>query len=341
MDCGKHSCMLKKHATSAISSSSIKRSFLRRSSAHVSPHGQSRQPRPKQGPRKPIPLLPIADPPVFSDFNWAIFKAMEAGNVDAVLAAWEKKRSDRYPDVWGAVRKAFEASVQTILYRLTLAHVRQASEFTEHALGDVTSAEAKLPGNVFAKDTSPAYPVIMLLYDLMERNREIPLWQDVERYLFENQDMCLSYFYKAGGISPPGSIEELWTGGKHRAIRYRIACFYYSFIREIHTIVHLREKHGLDVRCHSLIDTEWKADAICGRVRIELYVVNSEFKKRNEETVRLAVEGRKKECQEVNPGLPVVVVPMSPTDEWGCVWLFSEEALSKLAADIKEESRSH
>lgn len=266
---------------------------------------------------------------------------MEAGNVDSVLDAWEQKRRALYPDEWPAVRKAFEASVQTVLYRLKREHVKQACVHTGHALGDVRAYEAGLRENAFAENTSPAYPVMMLLYDLMERNGAIPLWEDVEEHLFANQHLCLAYFYRAGGLTPPASIEEMWVGGKHRAIRYRLANLYNSFIREVDTIVYLREEHGLDVRCHPLLDAEWKADAVCGRIRIELFVVNSKFKKLSTEQLRQKMEGRKKECQAVNPGLPVAIAPMEPSDKWGCVWLFTEKALEKLAADIKAESATH
>lgn len=315
--------------------------FGRRSCTHAKPT-EFRSSKPRQERRRdPIPLHPVADPPVVSDFAFAISKAMEAGNVEAVLGAWEAKRRRLYPGEWPAVRKAFEASVQTVLYRLKRDHVKQACLHTSHALGDVRASEARLRENAFAEDTSPAYPVMMLLYDLMERNAAIPLWQDVEKYLFENQEVCLAYFYEAGGLAPPASVDDMWVGSRYRAIRYRIANLYNSFIREVDAIVYLREKHGLDVRCHSLLDTEWKSDAVCGLVRIELFVVNSKFKKLSTEELRQKMEGRKKECQAVNPGLPVAIAPMEPSDEWGCVWLFTDKALDELAARINAESAAH
>jgi hypothetical protein len=305
---------------------------LGRSTPRVEPRAETSRPPPK-----PIPLLPVADTPVCTDFNWALTKAAEAKNVDTVLSEWEERRRRRYPEEWPAVRKAFESSVQTVLYRLMLKHVDLAIETTDHALGDVLASEAARHEYKFAKNTSPAYPVIMLFHDLMEKIGRIPLWQDVENYLFERQDLCLAYYYRAGRVDPPASVEELWVGGKKRAIRYRIACLYYSFLRDVRTIVFLREIHKLDVRYHALLDAEWKADAVCGLVRIELYVINPEFKERDEDRAA----GRKAHCEKLNPGLPVVAEPMKKRKAWGKCWVYSEGSLAKLASKIRGASVSH
>jgi hypothetical protein len=332
--------MLKNHTT-LPGKSPGKPVFKRCSRPNVRPSQYVELPPAEQkeqpSPPKHIPLLSVTNPPVFTDFNWALAKAAEAGNVDRVLADWERRRRKKYPKEWEAVRRAFEASRQTVLYLLNLKHVDQAIRTTEHALGDVVAREAAGHEYKFAKNASPGYPVIMLFHDLMEKIGRVPLWQDVERYLFERQELCLAYYYRAGRVDPPVSIEDLWVGGKKRAIRYRIACLYYSFLRDVHAIVALRERHGLDVRYHPLLDAEWKADALFGLVRIELYVINPEYKQQDEERAA----GRKAQCKMLNPGLPVLAEEMKPRRVWGKCWVYNDASLAKLASKIREASVSH
>jgi hypothetical protein len=265
-----------------------------------------------------------------TDFNWALMKGAEAKNVKKVLANWERRRKRQCPDEWPEVLKAFKASTHTVLYRLTLDLVEEAAKDTEHALGSVKAYEARKHRD--AADVSPAYPIIMLFYDLMERQGRIPRWKDVQTYLFEHQSLCLAYFYKACGIPAPTSISHMWKGEKLRAIRFRIGCLYYSFLREVHTLVALRERHGLDARYHPLQDAEWKADILVNLVRVELFLVNPKYKERCEREMA----GRKLACEAVNPGLPVVIGAMEPGTCWGEAWLFSDETIDGLAQDIKK-----
>lgn len=224
--------------------------------------------------------------------------------------------------------KAFEESSQTVLYQLSVADVLKVAETTEHALGDLSKAETERPENKFAADVTPAYPVILLLHDLMESLGRVPSWSDFERYLFDHQDMCLRFFMEAGGIPSLQSLPKMWAGSKMRAVRWRMANFYYSFLKEVHIIVSLRRLHGLDALYHPLLDVEWKADFVCGDIRVELYFSNAKYK--------AATSGRKTACQKLNPGLPVIPKLVERTDRFGECWLYKDEVIAELARDIRK-----
>jgi hypothetical protein len=277
-------------------------------------------------PSTKLELLPASNPPVVTDYNWFRVKASEAGNFSAVMKDWERRRRRLHAEEWSNVLKAFQDARYEILYRLPVAMVDDAIKQTAHALGTVRQDEAKKHPNV--ANASPAYPTIMLFYNLVEQTGVVPSWQVVERYLFAHPDLCLKYYFMAAEVPYPSSIDELWEGEKNRAIRYRIAGFYYAFLKEIRLLAELREA-GFDARYHPLLDAEWKADILVGSIRIELFLENEGFKAEN--------TGRKKKCISLNPGLPVVEAPMERKKLWGRVWVYDRKSVVNLMARIQAE----
>jgi len=282
-----------------------------------------------------VGAAPPADPafctpdsvPLFTDYWWAKEEAAKAGNLDKILEDWRRRRKNVSKHEWNPVLRAFQSSRQTLLYQLDVDDVWRVAKSTEHALGEVKAAEARRPENLFAANLSPTYAVVMLLHDLMEALGRVPSWSDVERYLFDHQEVCLRYFLDAGGIPPLDCISSMWAHPKMRAVRWRMANFYYSFLKEIHIIVSLRRIYGLDARYHPLLDTEWKADFVCGPVRGELFYTN--------DTYKAATSGRKTPCQIRNPGLPVVTMLVDEPDGFGRCWLYKDNIIAKLAQEIR------
>ncbi|NTF17288.1 hypothetical protein G6L37_02430 [Agrobacterium rubi] len=264
---------------------------------------------------------------IATDYDWAWKEAAKAGNRDHVFNDWRSRRESISLAEWPPVYDSFRNSRQSVLYRLAVEDVVAAASRTGHSLGRISFSETLVDENRFAADISPCYPVIMILHDLMEALGRVPLWRDFEEHLVSRQDVCLRYFIEAGGIPPVTRVDGMWDHPRMRAVRWRLGLFYYSFLRDVHTIVTLRRTHGLDVRYHPLLDAEWKADAICGDVRIELYVVNSTYKDADK-------AGRKKLCSRLNPGLPVVEGKMAVKKDRGSCWLYSPESISLLAAEI-------
>jgi hypothetical protein len=299
--------------------------FVRDSRFHRLPSAVSHLPEPATILKRGVFVLG-ADRGVVTDYRWALAKAAEAGNVEFILKRWEQKRLAHWPDQWPVVKKAFEDSRQTVLYRLTPRDIVDATENTDHALGNISSAEARAKSAQKAQNLSPAYPIMMVFHGLMEALGRVPLWQDVEEYLVRRPELCLAYYVKGCGIPGNPTLDNLWTLPGMRPVRYRIASTYYSFLREVHTLLCLRHDFGLDALYHPLQDAEWKSDIVCGLVRVEIYLLSAFFKGTE--------EGRKVECQSVNPGVPVVVQQMETSKLRGKCWLHSKETIEALAEKI-------
>lgn len=267
-------------------------------------------------------------PRIFTDFDWAEAEAARAGNLMSVTREWETSRARLYADAHAFVMDKFRKSRQTVLYTLAPSDIVKATFDTEHSLGDVSAAEARHKDNRRIASFSPSLPMILVLHDLMERLGRIPLWQDFVEHLFTDHRMGLGDFVNLIGIDFPRSISSLWVHPQMRAVRYRLGNAHYSFIREIGAISGLRTDHDLDIRYHPHIDVNWKADMVCGRVRVELFVPNEEYKDD-------ASKGRKRRCRDLNPDLPVVTKTMKPSRIGGQCWLFPPAEIEKLAADIR------
>jgi hypothetical protein len=264
-----------------------------------------------------------------TDYAWAKAEAAKAGNLYPVLNDWRRRRKNVSSREWNPVLLAFQASRQTVLYTLSAADIVHVARTTEHALGDVQSWEKDLDDNMFAEKLSPTYAVVMLLHDLLESIGRVPTWGDFEDFLFDRQDLCLQYFMRAGQIPALASRSQMWAHPRMRAVRWRMANFYYSFLKEIHIIVSLRRTHGLDVRYHPLLDAEWKADFVCGDVRGELFFSNRKY--------RAATSGRKTPCGKLNPGLPVVTMLVEKRSKYGECWLYKDAVIAELAQKVREQ----
>lgn len=213
------------------------------------------------------------------------------------------------------------------LYALTVEEVLKAARATKHALGDVKKAEAKFRG---INNFSPPVPMVYIFHRLLEESGRVPLWEDVKRYvLLIRPDLLWGPFRQEYGLAPghPDAVEGSRT---MRAFQWRLGAAYYSWLREVHMLTVLRREHGFDLRYHFLADAEWKADFVGGRVLVELYLKNGDYKDGS--------GGRKALCADMNPGPAFDVVPVKLETEniGGVVWLVSgktvRETADKLAA---------
>lgn len=272
------------------------------------------------------PLTPLPDEPLTTTWDWAMTVAELSRNVQKVIADWTYRRSSQLPSQWPTVRAAFKASCQTVLYKLSPQDVVKVMATTEHALGWMSGKQNDEPQFKRIKDVSPAYPVIMLLHHLMEKLRRVPTWTDFEKFLFSHPDLCLRYFWSAARISPT-TIDQGWDDDMMASIRYRLGNFYYSFLREIHLIAVLRRVYNLDVRYHPILDSEWKVDAVCGPVLLEVYVPSEGLKGKDVE--------RKQTCEQLNPGRPVLKLTMLTKTKGGICWRFNDNEIQEVAMKIR------
>lgn len=278
-------------------------------------------PRP---PADTTPLHPLPSIPIVSNWDWALAEARKSTDFDDKFKKWEERRGAGRD--WAAIRGRFEASRQTVLYRLAPSDVTKVMNATDHALGWMKGPESRLRHLKKIANATPPYPVMLLLHDLLESLGRVPTWSDFSEYLFANPDLCMASLWKAADLGPQ-TEEDGWASQKLGAIRYRLGNFYYSFLREIHLIVVLRRVHGLDVRYHPLLDAEWKIDAVCSDFLIELYIYSVHYKG--------SKTARKQLCEEQNPGRLVEVVEMEAKQIFGECWRCSDTEIGEAADGMK------
>ena len=270
-----------------------------------------------------------------TDWAWMLRQAARAGkDVDATLVEWNRARSGILgPTAWRRIRGRMEQFVHRRLYTVTLAEIEDALGRTDPPFGGTTKDDRKA-GNM-GNQTSPA-PLNLILHSLMEKLDRVPLWQDFEAYLRANPSMFL--VYTAHAQSRP--LEELtgdWLGFPlGRALRFRLATAYNSFIRELHLRAAMDEVHGLWLTHHFMLDAVWKVDFLHGDTGIEIYL-DSGYK--DEEG-----EGRKRTCFSMNPDRNVLKVLLKTRHDAGSYdrpWLVDDSSISDTARRLRERDYDH
>jgi hypothetical protein len=168
-----------------------------------------------------------------------------------------------------------EAHVTAALYRLTPRDVAAVCEETEHALGDVSRQTAESVASI--RDWHPPFAFVHMLHYALEAEGAVPTYQRFRQ-------MSVDDDFLAGALLRPSraAVSDAQLLGSSRqaaldAMRWRVGNAYYSFLREVYTIVALRSI-GLDVRYHVLADALFAVDFWCGDTAVSLYVGNARFK---------------------------------------------------------------
>jgi hypothetical protein len=173
----------------------------------------------------------------------------------------------------------------TVLGGLTVADVELATVWRSpdnqgalpdprHALGVMKAST----DNIVAIDDwkAPPWAFTFIFHDLMERLGRVPTWPDVEDFVrHDGKANLLEPFAHWCKLSEMDhSDKRRWCTG----LRWRLGVAYYSFVREVDTIVRLRRTHDMPIRYHVLADTQFKIDFWCGNVLVALLIRNPKYR---------------------------------------------------------------
>lgn len=209
-------------------------------------------------------------------------------------------------------------------YETTRDDLTRVIEETEHALGNIKKRDIK--DVTLVGDWHPRFAMMHVLHYALETFGGPFTFQAF-------RDFC---------GRDPGAREMLWDPaqalvadasplvGRSRAkaaMKWRIGLAYYSFLRELVTIVELRNR-GIELEMHPLADALFRVDCWIDRTAVGLYIASSKY--------RDGAAGRKPQPEHVlGSGFSHVAINIPAQHDFGVVHLPSAEALDTAASQIK------
>jgi hypothetical protein len=217
------------------------------------------------------------------------------------------------------------------LYRLTPADVRRVCATTKHALGRVERKNAERV--VKTVNWYPTFAFTHIMHYYLEQSRRLPTWQEFYKFLFATEEGKALI----GDEASRHKAARLKDGVPERfardALRWRFGNAYYSFLREVYTLVTLRSR-GLDVRFHPLADALFRVDSWMGKAVISIWVANEDFRRDK----GFESQGRKDRAEELLADSPspffFVDIELDKATRWGRVHLPSSKALDDAEARL-------
>lgn len=259
--------------------------------------------------------------PVRTDYHSCYQELVERGGpkVKAKVQHWEQNRDE-------AVVAFVQGFTHEHLYQLTLAQVKEVCQTTQHALGNIKKIESLCE----VEDFTCPFAMHHLFHDCLERLGRLPKWEEFWAWMHEP--------YASTRFIVPIRKSFEWDSADarrkaqlDRAFQWRVGKFYYSALREVHTITYLREKHGLPLKYHLLADVLLRTDFWHEDTLIGLYLNNSQF--------RDEAGGRKERMEDIfadaRPKFRFYRSTMDDQKIYGKVYLFKKSSLDKMASDLK------
>ncbi|MER6999857.1 hypothetical protein [Streptomyces sp. NPDC000410] len=228
-----------------------------------------------------------------------------------------------------------EAHRTSLVYALAPADVEAVCRITEHALGTVKRSSGESVRAIV--DWNPDFAFMHVFHVCMEQLGMLPSYQDVRRYAHSDP-----LGKRMLGEPAKAKVRELVERGFSErqvrdAMRWRVGNAYYSFLREMYTVVQLRYS-GIDVRVHPLADALFRVDAWVGRTAISLRVGNKKFRQG-------LGEGRKTPAEELLgaelPPFKFSTIELAPATRFGSVHLPSSQHLNAAVARISAQDPGH
>ncbi|MGP3950186.1 hypothetical protein [Streptomyces sp. 7N604] len=213
-----------------------------------------------------------------------------------------------------------------LIYTLVPTDVESVCRRTEHALGEVRRADGEAVRAIV--DWHPDFAFTHMLHVCMEQRSSLPTYQEFRE--FADRD---SLGKQMLGIPAREKVREVVAAEipatlARAAMRWRVGNAYYSFLREVYTVVNLRSR-GVDLRVHPLADALFRVDAWVGRKALSLRVGNKKFREGER-------DGRKTPPEQlladVTPRFEFESIELSPATEFGRVHLPSYRHLESAAA---------
>ncbi|NEW74715.1 hypothetical protein [Streptomyces rhizosphaericus] len=215
-----------------------------------------------------------------------------------------------------------------LIYGLSTADVEAVCRRTEHALGHVRRLDGESVAPIV--DWHPDFAFTHVFHVCMERMRHLPAYQDFRSYAY-NDSLGLRMLgdparAKVREVSGTGVPEKL----ARDAMRWRVGNAYYSFLREVYTVVQLRSM-GLDLRVHPLADALFRVDAWVDSKVVSLRVGNKKFRQGDASGRKMPPE---RLLADVQPPFEFATLELPPATEFGSVHLPSLDHLSEAAARL-------
>lgn len=257
---------------------------------------------------------------------------MSAPDRDGMLAEWDQRRSEavgKTPQglpIWPGVRAYMERFRHQFLYQVSPADVKWAAENTASPYEFTTASDSMKE----IENATSIAPLNLTLHTLLEEFKRVPLWEDFEWRIMSKPSIYLDYLQKHHKVTDAMIAGDWLKNKKMRAVRWRLAKLYCSWIREVHLMASLIHQYRLPIRHHFLMDAEWKQDFCCGDAVVELYVISKTYKSED--------EGRKTKAQELNTLRPVIVEGLPPRHSratYNMPWLCFPSDISKLADRLR------
>lgn len=230
--------------------------------------------------------------------------------------------------------------VTLALYQLTPDDVQGVCRRTAHPLRRID--KARIASVAGARDWYPTFAFTHLFHHYLELFAKLPTWDDFYHFLFgtargnelfgneirEEKNRLLRIAAKTGRTD----INETLVGD---ALRWRVGLAYYSFLREVYSVVSLRSRE-IDVHVHPLADAVCRVDAWVDDTIISLWVTNQLF--------RTKTDGRKLTAAQLLKGsaqFDFLDIDLDKATKYGRVHLPSEEKIDHAADKIRRHQATH
>lgn len=214
------------------------------------------------------------------------------------------------------------------LYELDADDVTEVCERTEHALGNVQRGDGEAVRAIV--DWHPDFAFTHMFHVCMERRASLPTYEEFREFTDGDQ-----LGWQMLGTPSRRKVHEVIDSGvpdslARAAMRWRVGNAYYSFLREVYTVVELRGR-GVDLRVHPLADALFRVDSWVGRKALSLRVGNKKFREGEQ-------FGRKTPAEEILadilPPLQFESIELRPATVFGRVHLPSSGHLDTAAATL-------
>lgn len=291
-------------------------------------------------PRKTFKPRSKPEKVISTDWKWMLDEAEKSGGpgVSKRLKAWDDRRTSELsrfdPKLWPRLRNGMRSFSHRHLYSVTVAEIADAMARSEPPFGGTRKADRDA-GRI--SDLTTPSPLNLMLHMLMEAMSAVPTWQDFEAHIKSQPDILLEWIAFQTKLPLELYMGEWLTHPVTRALRYRLAAAFNSFIRELHFMAVMRESHGVYLAHHFLLDAVWKIDFLYGSVAVELFVRNDDLKADSH-------TGRKVKCYEANPARDVIVIGIDVRQDkstYNMPWLVTNESAASTARRLINGDHDH
>ncbi|MGH3726508.1 MAG: hypothetical protein ACRDUS_20565 [Mycobacterium sp.] len=195
--------------------------------------------------------------------------------IDHFAISVEARRAlDRWQDERPEVAAHVLNHVTRVPYLTESSQLRNTSIRSVHPLGNIAKREVEEVTAI--RDWNPRYAMTHVLHYALERFGTPFTYQQFREFC-RDDNRARAMLTKPSKEAVKASTERYGEKRASDAIRWRIGNSYYSFMRELVTVVGLREA-GIDLQVHPLADALFRTDAWIGNCVVSLYIGNATFR---------------------------------------------------------------